>query len=228
MYPSMPSFAPPAPESYGYNAPPPQQQPYGYTGQAQPYQYAPPQQPQQPQQQWAAPPQSYDPHAARNAPHVIIPSQPELSASAPPPVDLASHPSSSPRSITTAMPSAPQRTVSYASTSPSQPTQIATSWGSQSAQQQQQHSYPQQQYEQAEPSANGYLPQLYPPQQQQQAPPQQHQQPYQDQAQQPSQQNVYSAASFPPAPAAVFPDAPSAEPTGLEKKEADEPLLIEL
>lgn len=70
------------------------------------------------------------------------------------------------------------------------------------------------------------------PQKQQHPQQQQHQQQY---AQQPPQ-HVYYDTSFPPAPAAVFPDAPQSEfdyqnqaqGQGMEKKEKEEALLIEL
>jgi growth factor-regulated tyrosine kinase substrate len=103
-------------------------------------------------------------------------------ASAPPPVDIASHPASSPRSTTS-------RLASHTS-----PTGVAVPLPS-SPEAQWQAQQAQAQYSQKR-------------------------------QQQPAQ--VYNVDSFPAAPAAVFPDAPVSEPHGLEKKEQEEALLIEL
>jgi len=142
----------------------------------------------------------------------------------PPPVDMASHPASSPTtSIHSALPSqaAPQ---SYASPSnlprqsiPTSPPPAQQNQPYQSAAWQQPAAPPQQ----YQPSSQQYQPS---PQQFQQSP--QQRQPSQP-VQQPAPQ-VYSANSFPPAPAAVFPDAPIEAPLGLEKQEREEALLIEL
>jgi growth factor-regulated tyrosine kinase substrate len=217
LYPSMPSFTSPPPVQTAY--------------QPQQYAYAPTQMSQPPDQaanpwassrsshpyQQAANPSQYSLHRQTSATY----SSPTKESSAPPPVDLASHPSSSPKEYTSNLPSAPIRSESYTSTV-SHVDQTQTPVYAQQPQHPPTHSqqqYPQQQYtsplQQAAPS-------LHPHQQQSSAPPQQHSQ------QQQQQQHVYSANSFPQAPAAVFPDAPVAEPQGLEKKEQEEALLIEL
>lgn len=212
MYPSMPTFAPVLAQD-PYTS-------YHQQYSAQPVsQHAPPVQPQWTPQQTYEPASQAPPDPARQ-PSVYAPTPtPEAQASAPPPVDLASHPSTSPRAITTRLPSAPQRTASYASsTSPVAPAPIGSptrtmseSWSAQGPPQSAHHQQG--------------VPQHAP--QQPYAPQQQHYAPQQTQLAAPPQ-NVYSVASFPSAPAAVFPDAPSAEPQGLEKKEKEEALLIEL
>lgn len=140
-------------------------------------------------------------------------------SSAPPPVDMASHPSSSPTlSVRSALPGAAASAPSQGSYASPQHAQAALPTSSAPPQ----------------PQAQSYLPQIYAPQHAQQQQPQQ-QYPYQHAPQQqqpyptPQQQHVYNVDSFPAAPGAVFPDAPSGVPEqGLEKQEKEEALLIEL
>lgn len=131
--------------------------------------------------------------------------------SAPPPVDLASHPSTSPQSVRSALPSAPTLSSPSQATAPmpdatrqqqmppqSQPESSAQQWH-----QKQLHQYPQQQQNPTPHQAQSH-------------------------AEQPPQ-HVYYPQSFPQAPAAVFPDAPSDEINkSVEKEEQKEALLIEL
>ncbi|RSH88702.1 Vacuolar protein-sorting-associated protein 27 [Saitozyma podzolica] len=152
-----------------------------------------------------------------------------------PPVDMASHPSASPRSTTSALPTHPaQGPSSYTSpaaiagplpTSPQlqpQPQAQALYQPAQSHPQTQQQ--PHQHAQHAHQHQHAAYTQQLPAQQWQNVP-------APAPAPASAQQNVYSAASFPEAPAAVFPDAPASELHGqaqpLETKN-DEALLIEL
>ena len=126
-----------------------------------------------------------------------------------PPIDMASHPKSSP---TTSVHSALPIQSQYASPLPIAPTILPTS-----PPQQQQPTHPTA-WQQA-PAQSSY------PYQQQQYPSYNQHQPVQQPVQQP--QNVYNTQSFPQAPTQVFPDAPMDAPHGIEQQEQDEPLLIE-
>lgn len=142
-----------------------------------------------------------------NPPSQINDSQP----SAPPPIDVSSHPSASPQSATSTLP--PQAS----SWKSPQPTAIPLPTSPQPVM----HHPPQQQVQQPQlPNQAQGWPQ--PAQQQQQ----------QQQPSQPSQsaQHIYTPNSFPQAPpTAVFPDAPQElPPMGVEKEEQKEALLIEL
>ncbi|WWD19042.1 hypothetical protein CI109_103500 [Kwoniella shandongensis] len=170
-------------------------------------------------------------------------------ASAPPPLDMTTHPSSPTASIHQPLP-VPAQSQNHASaptdvssqSSYVSPTPVSTQLSSSPSTQQ--HLPPQQQQQW---DAQGYdltpsAPHAQPPQQQQQQyqpshPQQQQQQPAQPQQQQWQQPQstqqlppgVYSASSFPQAlPATIFPDAPIEAPKGLEKEEKEEALLIEL
>ena len=236
LYPTMPTYAAPPDQNLSYRSP----------QQYHPRATSPIQQPYMPTQnatQWAASPPPEQPsmqrHSSMRVPQVtaqpFVPvrqasatygdvpqiSQPQMGytaeVSAPPPVDLASHPGSSPTSVKSALPA--QHTANNhtspipvnhvplsSSPQPQQPQQLATQSFASSWQQQTppQHTQPRTQ-----------------PQLQVQ---QNNSQPYSAQP-----QHVYDAASFPQAPAAVFPDAPSMDPQGgLEKQEREEALLIEL
>lgn len=131
---------------------------------------------------------------------------------APPPFDIASHPNSSPtNSIYSILP--------IAGASQSYPSPAAVPLPMSPGL----HTQPYQTVPWQQSSA---------PQAQPAAQSQQYQQAFQQrQAQQAPQQaapQVYSVNSFPQAPAAVFPDAPMEAPHGLERKEREEALLIEL
>lgn len=124
-----------------------------------------------------------------------------------PPVDLASHPSLSPRSDTVALPgTGVQRSTSFSYARQQQQQQQV------SPQKQAAALHQQQQYHQPSPAQ---VPQQ---QQQQQHPTQQASGP------------VYYETSFPPAPAAVFPDAPVEEPERdkVQHEQPKEAMLIEL
>ncbi|KAK1927083.1 hypothetical protein DB88DRAFT_533845 [Papiliotrema laurentii] len=204
LYPAMPDFAAqpvsnpyqPAVAPHAFSPAPSQP----YPQQSQPNPWAP----SQPSEATYQPSQAaHSPSQPQRQGSMSYASPAPMEASAPPPVDLASHPSSSPtRSISNLpiQPSAPARSASYASASP-----IATA------------SAPLATSPQASVPIHQPYAQATPQQPQYSAPPQQ-----------PEAQHVYSANSFPQAPAAVFPDAPSAEPQGLEKQEREEALLIEL
>jgi growth factor-regulated tyrosine kinase substrate len=148
-------------------------------------------------------------HPQRQAQGFDMPSGPlESNPSAPPAIDLSTHPTSPTASIHSNL-AQPQLSTSYPSPTvtasiplPSSPT--AQAWHQHPVHQQQQPQYYQNEQQQ---------PQFTHPQQDGSSVP-----PVQA-------QNLYSATSFPAAPAQMFPDAPSGS---LEKQEQEEALLIEL
>ncbi|CAD6577391.1 MAG: Vacuolar protein-sorting-associated protein 27 [Tremellales sp. Tagirdzhanova-0007] len=132
-----------------------------------------------------------------------------MQAEAPPPVNMASHPNSSPttsvRSVLHAHP-VPQPDVSSAHISSAPPTISPAS-----------------PYHSHESAAWPTTTQFHQYQEAQQVQRQSSSRPVHQIA-----SNVYNDNSFPSAPAAVFPDAPNEVPLGLEKQEREEALLIEL
>lgn len=167
-----------------------------------------------------------------SAPPVDIPS-------APPPVDLSTHPSSPQRH--SYIPSQPPTQSQYESQPQEIPSQQEMQYGASApppdsvgsyvsegtvgsvkSGHEQEHAAPQSQ-PQPQPMVSAQTQTQL--QSQLQAQPQQNQ--YAVQTQLPA--GVYNAASFPqPLPPTIFPDAPVEAPKGLEKKEKEEALLIEL